>query len=151
MIKRIRPATPVTPEEWPDLADSVEVEVTSEHPDSPIEHALVGRDTSGWRAGAPGVQTISLTWPEPRAITRIRLVCEEHSVARTQEFALRAFGSGGRREIVRQQFTFSPPETTLESEEYGTGLDAVSRLELVITPAIGGGDAVATLRELRVK
>ena len=72
-------------------------------------------------------------------------------MARTQEFALRAFGSGGRREIVRQQFTFSPPETTLESEEYGTGLDAVSRLELVITPAIGGGDAVATLRELRVK
>jgi hypothetical protein len=104
------------------------------------------RKTSGWRSGAPGSQTISLRWPQARRITRIRLVYEERSRARTQEFVLRAFTIDGQREIVRQQFTFSPPETTVEREEYATNLDGVLPLELVIIPAIDG-DAVATLRE----
>ncbi len=68
--------------------------------------------------------------------------CEEQSRAGTQEFTLRAFTLDGEREIVRQQFTFSPPETTIEREEYATNLNAVSRLELVIIPAIDGGNAV---------
>lgn len=151
MIKRIRPATPpVAREQWPRLDEAVEVELTSEDPERPIEHALLGDGTNGWRAGAPGSQTISLAWPAPIAIRRIRLVFEEHSRARTQEFVLRASTSKGPREIVRQQFTFSPPGTTTESEEYATNLDAVSRLELVIIPAIDGGTAVATLREFRI-
>jgi hypothetical protein len=78
------------------------------------------------------------------------VVCEEHAQARTQEFVLRAVGSDGDREIVRQQFTFAPPGTTVEREEYATNLEAVSRLELVIVPAINDDRAVATLRELRI-
>ncbi len=126
------------------------MEVTSEDPGSPIERALLGQATSGWRADAPGPQTIILTWPAPISIKRIRLVFEEHSQARTQEFVVRAATTEGEREIVRQQFTFSPPGTTVEHEEYTTSLDAVSRLELVIVPAIDGASAVATLREWRV-
>jgi hypothetical protein len=78
------------------------------------------------------------------------LVFEEHSHARTQEFAISASTPDGRREIVRQQFTFSPPGTTVEREEYATRLDGVSQLELAIIPAIDGGTAVATLREWRI-
>ena len=81
---------------------------------------------------------------------RIRLVFEEHSQARTQEFVVRASTSDGPREIVRQQFTFSPPGTTVEREEYATNLDGVSQLELAIVPAIDGSNAVATLREWRI-
>jgi hypothetical protein len=153
LIKRIRSGTSVVAHEqsqWRSLDDSVEVELTSEDPEWPIEHALLDHKSSGWRAAAAGAQTIILVWREPTTIKRIRLVCEEQSRARTQEFTLRAFTIDGEREIVRQQFTFSPPGTTIEREEYETNLNAVSRLELVIIPAIDGGNAVATLKEWRI-
>lgn len=126
------------------------MELTSEDPAAPIERALVHHDTGGWRAGTPGPQTIALTWAAPIAIRRIRVVFEEDSQARTQEFVLRATTSDGTREIVRQQFTFSPPGTSVEREEYATNLETVSRLELIIVPAIDDGQAVAALRELRI-
>src|SRR4029450_9816587 len=120
MIKRIRPDTPsVAHEEWRNLDDEVEVELTSEDPDWPIERALLGQATSGWRANAPGPRTIRLAWPAPISIRRIRLVFEERSHARTQEFVVRAVTSDGEREIVRQQFTFSPPGTTVQPAEEG--------------------------------
>lgn len=50
---------------------------------------------------------------------------------------------------MRQQFTFSPPEATLEREEYTLNLDGVTRLELTIVPAIDRADALATLKEWR--
>jgi hypothetical protein len=152
VIKRIRPAVqPVAREDWRDLNEAVDVELTSEDPDFPIEGALLDQDTGGWRAGAPGPQAVCLVWPAPISVTRLRLVFEERSEARTQEFVIRATTSDGVRDIVRQQFTFSPPGTTVEHEEYATNLAAVSRLELAIVPAVNGGNAVATLREWRVR
>ena len=151
MIKHIRPAKEsVAPAEWRSLQDIAEVELTSEDLERPIESALLAEGPDGWRAATPGQQTITLTWSVPIAIRRIRLVFEEHSHARTQEFVVSASTRDGRREIVRQQFTFSPPGTTVEREEYATHLDGVSQLELAIIPAIDGGDAVATLREWRI-
>ncbi|MGB2713943.1 MAG: hypothetical protein WBC51_07175 [Vicinamibacterales bacterium] len=146
MLKHIRPAPPsVVTEQWQQLQNDVEVELSSEDPENPIEGALLAEGSGGWRAGGPGRQTITLTWPAPMAIRRIRLVFEEHSQARTQEFVVRASTADGQREIVRQQFTFSPPGTTVEREEYTTNLDGVSQLELALIPAIDGGNAVATL------
>lgn len=151
MIKHIRPAPPAVPgEEWRNLGEDVEVELTSERPDCPIEGALLEDGGNAWRANAPGLQTIRLTWTSPISIRRIRLVFEEHDQARTQEFVLRAHTAHGSREIVRQQFTFSPGGTTVECEEYSTNLDGVAQLELAIVPAIDGSTAVATLREWRV-
>jgi hypothetical protein len=151
MLKHIRPATPSgVVEQWQELNDDVRIELTSEDPESPIEGALLAEGSGGWRAGGPGRQTITLTWPAPIPIRRIRLVFEEHSRARTQEFVVRASTSNGQREIVRQQFTFSPPGTTVEREEYATNLDGVSQLELAIIPAIDGNNAVASLREWRI-
>lgn len=150
VIKQVRPATaPVGTENWRDLHD-VEVELTSEDPHSPIEGALLAQGTGGWRAGGPGLQTIRLAWPAPIVISRMRLVFEEDSHARTQEFVVRASTVHGEREIVRQQFTFSPPGTSVEREEYATDLTGVSQLELVIIPAIGDDHALATLREWRI-
>ena len=151
MQKHLRPAAPsVVSEQWQKLQDDLEVELTSEDPEHPIEGALLDEGSGGWRAGGPGRQTITLTWSAPIAIRRIRLVFEEHLRGRTQEFVVRASTGDGHREIVRQQFTFSPPGTTVEREEYATHLDGVSQLELAIIPAIDGGDAVATLREWRI-
>ena len=151
MIKHIRPASAsVAAEKWRNLHEDVEVELTSEDPESPIEGALLPEGGGGWRAGDPGRQTISLTWPARITINRIRLVFEEHSHARTQEFVIRASTDDGQREIVRQQFTFSPPGTAVECEEYAIQLDGVSQLELAIIPEIDGRNAVATLREWRI-
>jgi hypothetical protein len=151
VIKRIRPDTkPIATQDWRDLDDAVEVELTSEDPECPIESALLGQDSSGWRAGNPGPQTIRLTWRNPITVRRIRLVFEEHSHGRTHEFVVRASASDGPHEIVRQQFTFSPPGTTVEREEYSVNLEGVARLELAIIPAIDDTNAFATLREWRI-
>ncbi len=83
---------------------------------------------------------------------QISLVFEEKEVARTQEFVLRWSSDGGRsfREIVRQQWNFSPPETVREVEEYQVELSNVAILELSIVPNVSGGAARASLKNLRL-
>jgi hypothetical protein len=152
VIKRVRPpAETVGTTDWLNVADTVEVELTSEDPDCPIEGALLLDRARGWRAAVPGRQEIALIWPDPIRVRRIRLVFEEQSETRTQEFVLRASTPDGIRDIVRQQFTFAPPGTTVEREEYTTNLQGVTRLELAIVPAIDRGDAIATLSEWRIE
>lgn len=136
--------------EWLDVERLAEVELTSEDPSHPVEHAL-RPGGGGWRAAGAGAQVIRLRFDAPRHIRRIRLVFEEHEVARTQEFALRWSGGGGSgREIVRQQFNFSPPGTTREAESYEVDLPGVSTLELTIVPDVGGGAQAASLAEWRL-
>jgi hypothetical protein len=72
-------------------------------------------------------------------------VFEENETARTQEFVLRWSSDGGSsaKEIVRQQWTFSPPGSIREVEEYQVQLSGVTLLELTITPDISGRSARA--------
>lgn len=138
-------------ESWIDLDGAAMVEVTSEDEDYPIESAL-SRETRGWRASRPGAQTVRLVFDEPQRLKRIALVFEENDTRRTQEFVLRWSADGGRsfREIVRQQWNFSPPETVRELQEYQVELSDVTVLELIITPDISGGMARASVKSLRV-
>jgi len=135
-----------------DLERIASVEITSEDPAHPIEDALRG-DGCGWRAATPGEQFIRLIFDAPASLGTIELRFEEVETARTQEFSLRWSPDRGRsvREIVRQQFTFSPPGTTSESERYSVDLPNVTVLELRLTPDIAGGPAVASLNRLRVR
>src|SRR6202011_3798843 len=111
------------------------------------ESALDLGETQGWRSADSGSQTIRLIFDEPQRLTRISLVFEETETSRTQEFVLRWAGDGGRsfREIVRQQWNFSPPDTIHEVEEYRVELSGATVLELVIVPDIGRGSARASL------
>jgi hypothetical protein len=79
-------------------------------------------------------------------------VFEESATERTQEFVLRWSGDGGRtfREIIRQQWNFSPPNTIREVEDYLVELSGADVLELVIVPDISRGTARASLQSLRV-
>jgi len=54
------------------------------------------------------------------------------------------------REIVRQQYNFSPATNTRELEDYTVNLDDVLILEINITPDISGGNARASLARLRL-
>ena len=143
---------PPLDEVWLDLDDAAVVEVTSEEKEYSVESALVSGETRGWRAADSGTQTIRLIFDEPQKLTRISLVFEETETERTQEFVLRWSPDGGRsfREIVRQQWNFSPPNTTREIEEYHVELSDVTALELVIVPEISRGSARASLRSLRL-
>jgi hypothetical protein len=93
-----------------------------------------------------------VVFDKPQAIRRIRLQFQELAVARTQEFVLRCSTDGVQsfREIVRQQWNFSPECATQEVEDYDVGLTSVTALELRIIPDINGGNAVAALTHLRL-
>jgi hypothetical protein len=137
---------------WLDLERAAVVEVTSEDKDFPVESAFAPEDARGWRAAAPGSQTIRLIFDRPQRLRCVSLVFEEGETARTQEFVLRCVSDGGStvKEIVRQQWNFSPPESIREVEQYQVDLYNVEALELVIKPEIGGGEARASLKNLRL-
>jgi hypothetical protein len=139
-------------EGWLDVESEAVVEVTSEDKDFPVESAFVSGDTPGWRAAAPGTQTIRLIFDQPQRLRCISLLFEENETPRTQEFVLRwsPESGGSLREVVRQQWNFSPPESIRESEEYRVELSNVTLLELVIKPNICGGFARASLKNLRL-
>jgi len=59
-------------------------------------------------------------------------------------------GGSSFREIVRQQWNFSPPRTIREIEEYQVELANVTLLELKIVPNMSGGAARASLKSLRL-
>lgn len=136
---------------WLALDRVASVEVTSEENGYPIESALVGDQKRGWRAARPGTQTVRLIFDEPQQLRRIWLVFEESEHTRTQEFVLRWSSDAGCsfREIVRQQWNFSPAGSVREMEDYSVDLHHVTALELTIAPDIGTGDARASLRTLR--
>lgn len=136
---------------WLNLSEIATVEVTSEREGFPIEAVFALSSGPGWRAARAGGQTIRIIFDEPVAVSSIRLRFEEPERERTQEFTLSwCPAAGGRREIVRQQWNFSPEGSKTEIEDYAVNLEAVSALELQIEPDIGGGDAVATLTLWRV-
>jgi hypothetical protein len=156
---RKRPITPIPQDAphleqgWLDLDRMAVVEVTSEEKDYPVESALISGEVGGWRAADSGTQTMRLIFDESQRLTRIALVFEETEVERTQEFVLRWSPDGGRsfREIVRQQWNFSPPNAIREVEEYPVELSGVTVLELIIVPDISRGSARASFKSLRLR
>jgi hypothetical protein len=156
MRKRLIAPTPenirTRREGWLNVERAAVVEVTSEDADCPVESVFSSGDAQGWRAAEPGTQTIRLVFDQPQRLKCISLVFEENETARTQEFVLRWSSDGGSsvKEIVRQQWNFSPPTSALEVEEYEVHLSGVTVLELTINPNISGGVARASLKNLRL-
>ena len=156
MRKRLITPTPETVrsrgEGWLDVERAAMVEITSEDKDYPVESAFASGEAQGWRAAEAGTQTIRLVFDQPQRLKRISVVFEEKEIGRTQEFVLRWSADGGNsfREIVRQQWNFSPPETIREVEEYQVELASVTVLELIIVPDVSGGSDRASLKSLRL-
>ncbi len=137
-----------------DLEQLAQVEFTSECPEHPVESALLLTEDSGagWQAANAGEQTIRVIFDQPRIIEHIFLTFDESQQSRTQEFVLLWLmdNESAYREILRQQYHFSPPNTTQEIEHYEVRLYQLKALELRIIPDISGGDACATLKRLRL-
>ena len=142
-----------TPEpQWLNLEALADVEITSEDDAHPVESALLPGRGSGWRAAEPGKQIIRLRFVEPQRLRRIHLDFFEANAERTQEYLLRWSADGGRsyRDIVRQQWNFSPQAATAEVEDHDVDLWGVTVLELSIVPDISGGNTPASLARLRL-
>jgi hypothetical protein len=143
-----------TAPEWLDLTSIARVQLTSEDPAFPIENALTKNPTLnqlGWRATSPGPQTVTILFDVPQRIRRVVVHFVERNMERSQEFLLRySSAKETDREIVRQQWGFSPNGSAEEVEDYAVELDSVTKLELVIDPDRGRRNSVATLSALRI-
>jgi hypothetical protein len=139
-------------QQWLNVEHLAQVEVSSEDTSHPIESALIPSAGPGWRAAQPGQQTIRLLFDQPQNVRHMRLLFQENERERTQQFVLRWSSDGGQsyREIVRQQYNFSPPRTTDECEDYDVELEGVTALELIIVPDISGVPVCASLAQLRL-
>ena len=152
VIAAVQQDTSPSGQAWLNMDGLAEVEITSEDATHPIESALLPGEGAGWRAAVPGKQTIRLLFARPQDFHRIWLNFVEPVDKRTQEYVLRWSPDGGQsfREIVRQQWNFSPQGATSETEDHHVELPAVTVLELSIIPDTSGENAFASLAQLRL-
>jgi hypothetical protein len=148
--KRLIQETAGKGEKWLDLVRCATFEVTSEDAAFPLENALT-TGSKKWIASTLGEQVIRIAFDEAQNISQIFLLFEETETSRTQEFVLAWLPAGQStwQEIVRQQFNFSPPNTTQERESFTVSLQRVAALELKIIPE-RSGDGRASLSQLLI-
>ena len=139
-----------------DIAAIATVLVTSESPDHPVDNlfdARNGRGGTRWVAAADGEQTVIVAFDTPQVIREVSLETEELDTSRTQALVLSLSRDGGRsyREVLRQEFTFSPPDTTYERERWSVPADGVTHLRVVVQPDKGNAPRRATLTSLSIR
>lgn len=139
-----------------EIAEIATVWVTSEAADNPIDCAFDqcrGSGGSRWLADDPGKQRLILAFDHPQTLRTITVEVEEPEVSRTQELQVAVSTDGGQtfQELRRQEYTFSPPGTTFEREEWTVRLDGVTHLQVVIIPDKGGKPCRATLTTLALQ
>lgn len=136
-------------DQWLDLEALARVEISSENPAHPFENALHRDGRSGWRATAPGPQVIRLTFDEPQSVRRIQLEFREDGQERIQEFVLYAMSKNQvAKEVLRQQWNFSPDGSTQEIEDYPVELTDVTTIELQIDPGRHDKQKIASLQSI---
>ncbi|HEY0784608.1 MAG TPA: hypothetical protein VGD62_01980 [Acidobacteriaceae bacterium] len=145
---------------WLDLTTLAQVEISSEDPEHPVEGAFAHAAESpsgegskgGWQAAVPGPQTLRLHFDAPQRVRRVLLQFRETDHERMQEFSLHAtLADGHTREIVRQQWSFSPGGSVEEQENYAVELEGVKTLTLWIDPDRGRDRYPASLEAFRVE
>ena len=125
-----------------DIPALATVLVTSEAPDHPVDHLFDASNGPGgtrWIAAADGEQTVVLAFDAPQTIRAVGIEAEEPDVTRTNVLTISLSDDGGRtyRERIRQEFNFSPPDTTLEREAWPVNVNAATHLRLRIKPDKG--------------
>jgi hypothetical protein len=139
-----------------DVAALATAFITSETAEHPLEHMFDGQrgpGSSHWLAATPGEQTLILAFDAAQRIHRVSLEIEETQTDRTQELQLSVSSDGGQtyRELLRQEYTFSPGGATFEREEWALGGEAVTHLRLWIKPDKGGRPGRASLTSLALR
>jgi hypothetical protein len=136
---------------WLDVKSFARIEATSEDSRYPIESAFE-IDGRGWRAVELGEQTIRLIFHEPQRIKRIQLCFMEPDTERTQRFTLQwsTDQTGAMRPLIQQEWNFSPTGSIIQIEDHEVDLEGVRMLQLIVSPEIKRGSAVATMASWRL-
>src|SRR5215510_2620679 len=139
-----------------DIPTLATVLVTSEDPEHPVDHVFDGSGGPGatrWIAGSEGEQTLVLAFDAPQTIRAVGIELEELTGMRTNVLTVSLSDDGARtyRERIRQEFTFSPPGTTFEREEWAMPAVGITHLRVVIRPDKGDAVHRATLTSLTVR
>jgi F5/8 type C domain-containing protein len=138
-----------------DIARGATLAYSSEDPHHPLDHLIDGRYGPGathWAsARSDAAERIVLEFDHPQRISRLVYEVEERRQERTQEVRVEVSTDHGRsyRQVLAQDYTFSPQGATFQHEELRLDLPAVTHLALNIVPN-KGGSGVATLTSLRL-
>jgi len=138
-----------------DVASCATIAYSSEHPAHPVERMLDGSRGSGatrWTSARSDMtEQIVVEFDKPESISRLVYEVEETMRERTQEVRIEVSQDEGRtyRQILIQQFNFSPSGSTYQHEEQQLNLQRVSHLRLTIVPN-KSGSGMATLTSLRL-
>lgn len=138
-----------------DIAGCATIAYSSEDPAHPVEHMLDGRNGPGatrWVSARPDtVEHIVIEFDRPQPVSRLLYEVEETLRERTQEVRLDVSEDGGQsyRQILVQEYNFSPRGATYQREEQRLDLDRVTHLRLAIVPN-KNGSGTATLTALHL-
>jgi hypothetical protein len=138
-----------------DVKTGATVAYSSEQPSHPVDNMFDGRDGPGgtfWAStGTDSTETIVLEFDHPQKISRLIFEAEERQVERTQEVRLEVSSDGGDtfRQLLVQEFVFSPRGATFQREDLRLSVTEVSQLRLTIVPHKNGSGR-ATITSLRL-
>ena len=138
-----------------DIVGCATIAYSSENPAHPVGHMLDGRCGPGatrWVSARPDtVEHIVVEFDRPQAISRLVYEVEETMRERTEEVRVEVSEDGGRsyRQILVQEYNFSPGGATYQREEQRFNLRQVTHLRLTIVPN-KSGSGTATLTALRL-
>ena len=138
-----------------DIAGCATIAYSSEDPAHPVGHMLDGRcgpRATRWISARPDtVEHIVVEFDRPQAISRLVYEVEEAMRQRTQEVRVEVSEDGGQsyRQILVQEYNFSPRGATYQREEQRFNLPQVTYLRLTIVPNKSGSGTV-TLTRLRL-
>ena len=138
-----------------DIARQATLTYSSEDPDHPLEYLIdghCGRGATRWAGARPDeTERIVLEFDHAQRISRLVYEVEEGLQERTQEVRVEVSSDHGRtyRQVLAQDYTFSPQGATFQHEDQRLDLSAITHLSVTIVPN-KGGSGVATLTSLRL-
>jgi hypothetical protein len=138
-----------------DIASHAVLAYTSDDPDHPIENLIdghYGRHGTFWAGAKPNTtECIVLEFDQPQSVSCLIYEVEECSCERTQEVRVEVSSDGARtyRQVLVQEYTFSPAGATFQREEQRLNLPPITHLRLTIVPD-KHGSGPAKLNSLRL-
>lgn len=138
-----------------DIASHAVLAYTSDDPDHPIENLIdghYGRRSTFWAGARPNTtECIVVEFDQPQSVSCLIYEVEECSCERTQEVRVEVSSDGARtyRQVLVQEYTFSPAGATFQREEQRFNLPPVTHLRLTIVPD-KHGSGPAKLNSLRL-
>jgi F5/8 type C domain len=137
------------------VAAGATIAYSSEEPAHPVDSMFDGRDGRGgtfWESARENTaETLLIELDQRQSISRLIFEAEERQLERTQEVRVEVSCDGGNsfRQLLVQEFVFSPGGATFQREDLRVGVEGASHLRLTVVPN-KNGSGKAKLTSLRL-